>query len=263
MQNLMKKPQDFIKEEIERFYSTYCQEKSSSPNTRFKSWEYCHDFFVKNRKAAQTDEALLDHMALHLAFYLASWGMYRGSSFLLQRDYKCHIPVVKEVLRDCYEPLWDFDPKNGDSEKAANLLFGEEALYLKIKYAYAYKEKDDEPEMDVATDTLVTKILMGVFGCMPAFDSYLKDGIKDFQKVYSVDKKKQISTSFDSNNYYQKDWKPKKRQNKLSENGKKAFLQLCQFAVTYHDAFQCEDSRYPVMKCMDMFFWQYGYDLKK
>ena len=45
-------------------------------------------------------------MSLHLAFYLASWGMCRGSSFLLQKDYKVLVPVVEEVLKSEYDCLF-------------------------------------------------------------------------------------------------------------------------------------------------------------
>jgi len=40
-----------------------------------------------------------DYLSLHHAFYLASWGMYRGSSFLLQKDYKVLTPIVEEILK--------------------------------------------------------------------------------------------------------------------------------------------------------------------
>ena len=47
-----------------------------------------------------------DYLSLQLAFYLASWGMYRGSSFLLQKDYKVHEAVVKELLDSKYNCLF-------------------------------------------------------------------------------------------------------------------------------------------------------------
>lgn len=63
------------------------------PNGRYHSWEYCYSAFFNARKIEIPD---IDYLSLQLSFYLASWGMYRGSSFLLQKDYKIHIPVVKE-----------------------------------------------------------------------------------------------------------------------------------------------------------------------
>lgn len=62
-------------------------------NGRYRSWEHCYSHFIKARESKEVD---YDYLSLQLAFYLASWGMYRGSSFLLQKDYKVHIPVVKE-----------------------------------------------------------------------------------------------------------------------------------------------------------------------
>jgi hypothetical protein len=53
-----------------------------------------------------------DALSLHLAFFLASWGMYRGSSFLLQKDYTIHRPVVRllrspelRILRGATTPI--------------------------------------------------------------------------------------------------------------------------------------------------------------
>ncbi|VEJ05791.1 Uncharacterised protein [Campylobacter lari] len=39
-----------------------------------------------------------------LSFYLASWGMYRGSSFLLRYDYKIYKTILEELLAI---DLWD------------------------------------------------------------------------------------------------------------------------------------------------------------
>lgn len=71
-------------------------------NGRYRSWEHCYSHFIKARGSQEID---YDYLSLQLAFYLASWGMYRGSSFLLQKDYKVHIPVVKELLNEKYDVL--------------------------------------------------------------------------------------------------------------------------------------------------------------
>ena len=39
-----------------------------------------------------------DNLVLHLGFYLSNWGMYRGSSFLLQKSYKEHVEAVKYII---------------------------------------------------------------------------------------------------------------------------------------------------------------------
>jgi hypothetical protein len=81
------------------FYKTL----SEDSNGRFRSWEYCYKCFHDARNNPDAD---VDYLCLHLAFYLASWGMYRGSSFLLQKDYKVHKKVVKEILKPQYDCLF-------------------------------------------------------------------------------------------------------------------------------------------------------------
>lgn len=71
-------------------------------NGRYRSWEHCYSHFIKARRSQEID---YDYLSLQLAFYLASWGMYRGSSFLLRKDYKVHIPVEKELLSEKYDVL--------------------------------------------------------------------------------------------------------------------------------------------------------------
>src|SRR5262245_56952795 len=84
--------------------SAYFGEVVGDPHHRYGSWEHCYRFFqdVKPQGlATQREQA-----ALQLAFYLASWGMYRGSSFLLQRAYTVHLGVVDCLASPHFTPLW-------------------------------------------------------------------------------------------------------------------------------------------------------------
>ena len=65
---------------------------NNDENCGYRSWEHCYSHFMRSRGQKNVD---YDYLSLQLSFYLASWGMYRGSSFLLQKDYKVHIPAVK------------------------------------------------------------------------------------------------------------------------------------------------------------------------
>ena len=89
---------------IIRSATTFYEELKKDTNGRYRSWEHCYKCFYDARKTENPD---YDYLSLQLAFYLASWGMYRGSSFLLQKDYKIHIPIVKEILDSQYNPLLD------------------------------------------------------------------------------------------------------------------------------------------------------------
>ena len=76
---------------------------------RYSSWEHCDSHFITARKE---NDVNLDYLSLQLAFYLASWGMYRGSSFLLPRHYRVHIPVVRESLSNKYNSLVGIECKD-------------------------------------------------------------------------------------------------------------------------------------------------------
>ena len=66
---------------IENFYSDLTRHK----NHRYMSWEHCYSAFQQPPSPNDTD-----YLSLQLAFYLASWGMVRGSTGLLWKDYKIH-----------------------------------------------------------------------------------------------------------------------------------------------------------------------------
>ena len=95
-----------IRKTIECYYSQIKEYTEDGSATRYKSWEWCHKEFLKARdllsKGSVTEEHkdnMIDTLALHLAFYLASWGMYRASSFLIKRDYKAHKKAVSAILK--------------------------------------------------------------------------------------------------------------------------------------------------------------------
>ena len=71
-----------LAEAIQAGYECYDSMKDD-PHHRYLSWEYCHEAFRLNRRP-QID-ATIDYLCLHLAWYLASWGMLRNS-FLMQKD---------------------------------------------------------------------------------------------------------------------------------------------------------------------------------
>ena len=76
---------DIEKSSVEKYLSNMVQDS----NHRFKSWEYCYTAF------GNLDS--VDYLSLHLAFYLASWGMYRGSCGILWKDYTKR-SIVTQVL---------------------------------------------------------------------------------------------------------------------------------------------------------------------
>lgn len=204
-------------------------------NGRYRSWEHCYTEFY-NARGKTTDDSYIDYLSLHLAFYLASWGMYRGSSFLLQQDYKIHIPVVKEILQPRYDKLQGIFCSELKREENLDLL--DRLNEFITNYYDAIRKNLSEKELkNELSNTLITKILMDTLGCIPAYDRYFIDGIK----------KQNISTG----NY-----------------NRNSLLKLIDFYETNAEIFEpivsnmkIGDIPYPEMKLLDMGFWQIGFDL--
>ena len=49
-------------------------------------------------------------------FYLASWGMYRGSGFLLKHDYTIHLAVIDQLVAPQFCVLWEQEFGAGDND---------------------------------------------------------------------------------------------------------------------------------------------------
>ena len=220
---------DFIIKSSTEFYNAL----KTDENGRYRSWEYCYSHFIKARGSKDVD---YDYLSLQLAFYLASWGMYRGSSFLLQKDYKIHIPVVKELLSDKYDTLAGIECSNLRKESKQKLLQDINS-FLEQYYDKIRREVKEQDLKNKLSFTLITKILMGTLGCVPAYDRYFIAGIKN----------KKVATG----NY-----------------NIKSIMQLVDFYEKNADQLEyarekmeIEGLLYPQMKMIDMGFWQIGFDL--
>lgn len=219
---------DLIIKSATAFYS----ELRADSNGRYRSWEHCYKCFHDARNNPSPD---FDYLSLQLAFYLASWGMYRGSSFLLQKDYKIHIPVVKKLLKPQYNCLFGLEcielRKKEIQEKVVKLNSFMETYYDKVRMGV--KETEVKNKLSA---TLTTKILMGALGCVPAYDRYFIDGVKD-QKVttgiYNIKSLLKLVDFYENN------------RDKLEKA--RASLEVY-------------DLPYPQMKLLDMGFWRIGFD---
>ena len=214
----------------------YFHETVNDEHSRYMSWHHCYKVFLENRN--KLDEQIIDYLALHLAFYLASWGMYRGSSFLLQKDYKVHIPIIKIIQDKKYNPLLGISAENLCMDKNLDLL---DDISRKIKRCYAEEIPAFEGIVNNATDTLVTKILLGALGCVPAYDRYYVQSVKKYHISSGIYNRNSIYciAKFYCDNLVEFE--------KLRSNLNKCGIE------------------YPPMKLMDMCFWQEAHmnDLKQ
>jgi hypothetical protein len=141
---------------------------------RYASFDYCFNYFqsfweTKNvALLASPDNVQIS--CLQLGFYLASWGMYRGSADLLQKSARALVPVIEFIaqsealkVQDGKTP-WDVDLHCYTKVNILLLLLTAEKLRAVLPQG--------------ASDTLVTKTMLGVFGNVPAFDDNFKHGCK-------------------------------------------------------------------------------------
>ena len=98
----------------------------NDPHHRYRSWDHCYSYFQGLVPSSTKKD--IDLASVHLAFYLASWGMYRGSSFIIWKDYQIHIPTIRTLLEQQYRPLRNLDVNTVRTEnatlKAASLQTG-------------------------------------------------------------------------------------------------------------------------------------------
>lgn len=200
---------------------------------RDRSWEHCYGYFHDVAAAALKKDH--DQAALQLGFYLASWGMYRGSSFLLQYAYTVHIEVVDCLLEPRFSELWG--PDFGASDKDLALV----SLVLDVCYQVrnAYEPFAKALNKGVS-DTLLTKVVLGTIGCFPAWDTYFHNGYKHCG------------------------FSPPSRLTSGFIEG------VVTFCLNHLPEFQTEQARieqtygvrYPLMKLVDMYFHQIGLELE-
>jgi hypothetical protein len=195
-------------------------EGGAGANNRFRSWEHCYGFFRKCTPVGLATQR--DNGALQLGFYLASWGMYRASGFLLGYDYTAHLAVIDCLGATQFLPLWETE-FGAVGEDRDLVLEASEA----VRKAY-------EP-LGEATDTLVTKVILGTFGCLPACDRFFVKGFK--RKGFKFSR---LNAAFVD--------------------------RVLEFCHDHLGELLEEQARikvdsgkhYPLMKLIDMYFWQVG-----
>ena len=211
---------------------TFYEDARRDENGRSRSWEHCYRVF----RDARTDPCPdYDYLSLHLAFYLASWGMYRGSCFIFQKDYKVHTPIVEEILKPEYDCLFGLactELRNDDVQAQLKKLYE----YIDDHFHPIREQVAGREVESPVSQVLITKILLGTLGCVPAYDRFFGIGAK----YLGLEK-----------DTYQK----------------KSLRELADFYEAHNDRLEearrgmrVGDLTYPQMKLLDMGFWQIGFE---
>lgn len=213
---------------------------------RYHAYDDCRTVFLKNYDKNIRNE---DEVALYLFYYLASWGMLRGSGWLMQKDYHIFIPIVR-LLYDADEKLLNYDPAEGKltrDEYAKKILELGKNIDDEFKKLHYYKynkatKEDEEKTVCDSTDrlTLISKILMGTLGCTPAVDNFDKDTLKELSGWKTIGFSEKVFKFL---------WD---LANTQAVHEKKADIEA-----------EYPDVKYPIFKVLDMILWEYGKRLGK
>ena len=194
--------------------SDYIRALESKTTHRFLSWDICYEKFQST-----TNDDLL---SLHLAFFLASWGMYRGSSQLLQNNYLIHREAVQIILSNPHPK--DLLPPT--SEAYCSQL---KPLIQRLKTHY--RQHSISP-----TDTLISKIILGTTALSPALDRYFIEGVKSKGEKFTCLSDESLMAL---HNYT------------IAHNQE---ISACKELVLKRI-----NKNYPSMKIIDIYFWTLGY----
>lgn len=224
-----------IEKEMKDCVIELCNESDQSEFHRYKSMIYCFKFFQENIIGRNPDEKVLDLAALNLATYLSSWGMYRGSSFLLRCNYKVFVSLIDKLKN------FNFDPYNIEKNdpKIVVECFNCIKEYLtQVKLEYSIKKHPTE----IIRTTLITKIMLGIFGITPAFDKYFVQGLSvhpelKFTKTW-YQKVEKFELAYENLLTFYKDYK-----SVITELSEKNLTAGCKI---------------PPMRVVDIYFWKLG-----
>lgn len=152
-----------IKKSINLFLDGRGKNKGKKPNERYASFDYCYNYFYSFYNENGIHEISSDDniqvSCLQLGFYLASWGMMRGSSFLLEKSVR-HYKNLIIAISEMNPKLWEIDVNNYSDENIQLLLNCKTDIVEALGRNYN------------PSDTLISKIMLGVFANVPAFDQY-------------------------------------------------------------------------------------------
>lgn len=142
---------------VDRFLRVQPDRQQVPRGGRERSWDFCFNYFQDHPKPTRD----LEMSCLQLGYYLASWGMLRGSSYLFRETNVSHYLHAIKVIEDADQRLRGLDAEH----------YGDPAVRQSLLSTYA-RLGDALLPRGGTRKTLVTKVMMGVWGVIPSFDTY-------------------------------------------------------------------------------------------
>ena len=146
-----------------------------------------------------------------------------------------HAPIVEEILKPEYDCLFGLacaDLRESEVQDSLEKLH----KYIAKHFRPIRNEVAGRAVASSVSPVLITKILMGTLGCVPAYDRFFQDGVATYKvttREYSLDSVLRLVDFYEEHN------------DRLEDARR---------------GMQCEDLTYPQMKLLDMGFWQVGFE---
>jgi len=160
----------------------------------------------------------------------------RGSTRLLQKDYRIHEEAVATILSPRFEGLRGLSL--GEAQKQKDALFELIGILRSV-----YQRLLGNADQSTPSDTLVTKVLLGTLGCIPAYDTLFVRGLRDAGLPYAGLRMSNFQRLI------------------VYCNQREEAFQNAQVAVNENTA--QEGIHYPMMKIIDMYFWMRGGEVQR
>ncbi len=231
-------------EDIQNGYKNFMKEWATGQEHRYRSYDYCKNLFEqyytqKTLNGINLTEEEKDYFALNLFCYLASWGMLRGSAWLLKlKSYRFFVGTVDIIFNKKYESLLTLNPYSEDFESKKDNYF-ESICDLAGELETDLKKRGGKTSI-----VLLGKIIMGTYGCIPAYDMYDKKALKALGFKAPSKIKTALPNTFKiilENREFMEDAMKDIKNNKEYEDN------------DTHDTANCT-----VFKLLDMILWEYG-----
>ena len=145
--------------QINQRYLTFMSQRVSIDD-RYSSFDMCYWYFYHNR--GKLIGKKLEESCLHLWAFLGSWGMITRGNALQGKSYSYLKKTIEFINKN---------PKYYASKiDSNNYVLEMMDLYKGLKLALNLSQKSQK--------TLISKIMLGVFACLPAFDQYVCETLR-------------------------------------------------------------------------------------
>lgn len=128
------------------------------------SWDFAYNYFQDHQHPTKE----MERSCMQLGYYLASWGMLRGSSYLFNHTNARHYMRALQVVEDLNPDMIGVDANRWSDTSTQALLV---EAYQRLRESLLPPGK--------SALILVTKVMLGVWGNVPAFDSYFTASMRD------------------------------------------------------------------------------------